>query len=167
MGGAGSVVSYLAPTTATSDPAERFGVLNNTTAGGVFSVTGSAAGGTILRFNSLNVTAGLTFRGDDLGGITLGAGVTRILIDAFTSNLPVIPNVFFANTAGTGTSTSPAGYDSCAVWFSLPPRPLPAPRSTTSRRITSRPPPPTRPTPMRPPRRACRFTASHSMAVRR
>jgi autotransporter-associated beta strand protein len=111
LGGVGSVVSYLAPTTATSDPAERFGILNNTVAGGVFSVTGSAASGTVLRFNSLNVTAGLTLRGDDLGGITLGAGVTRILIDAFTSNLSVIPNVFFANTAGTGTSTNPAGYD--------------------------------------------------------
>lgn len=111
LGGAGAVASYLAPTTATSDPAERFGVLNGTVAGGVFSITGSAAGGTILRFNSLNAVASVTLRGDDLGGAVLGANVTRLFFDSFTTNLSVIPNVFFANTAGTATSSTPAGYD--------------------------------------------------------
>jgi autotransporter-associated beta strand protein len=113
LGGAGSVFSYIAPTTVTTDPAERIGVLTNGTAGSVFSITGNAGAtnGTILRFSSLNATASLTIRGDALGDAVLGPNVTRLLIDSLTTAQTILPNVFFANTAGTATSTIPAGYD--------------------------------------------------------
>ena len=111
LSGTGSIVSYIAPTTAPNATAERIGVLVNSAAGNVFSVAGSPGGVTTIRLGVFTTTGALTFRGDNLGSLTPGAGTTQIFIDTLLSNQPIIPNVFFANTAGTGTSTSPTGYD--------------------------------------------------------
>ncbi len=107
--GAG-LVSYLPPTTTIVGAAERFGVLESAAAGGVFSVSSvGAVSPVVVRVGSLVANAALTLRGTDLGG-TAG-NYTRILVDAFATNQAVLPNVFFANTAGTATSGTAAGYD--------------------------------------------------------
>jgi autotransporter-associated beta strand protein len=124
LSGAGAVVSYLAPSAATTDPAERMGVLRSTVAGGVFSVTGGAGSGTALRFTGLDATATLTIRGDQLGDVAFGTGTTRIFFDAFTTNIPILTNVFFASTAGTGTSTVAAGYDTVRGIVAFTPTPV-------------------------------------------
>ncbi|MGL6073503.1 MAG: beta strand repeat-containing protein [Fimbriiglobus sp.] len=104
-----ATTNYMAGSTATSDPAERFGLVSFPVSGSVFSVTGGSASPTILRFASLNNASTLTLRGTDLGGTS--GNYTRILIDSFTSNLSLIPNVFWDNSPGSGASTIRAGYD--------------------------------------------------------
>ena len=66
----------------------------------------------MIRFANLNAAGGtLTLRGDSLGGTT--GNYTRVYFDAppVASGL-IIPNVFFASTAGTGTSNVFAEWDS-------------------------------------------------------
>jgi autotransporter-associated beta strand protein len=109
----GGRFDYLAPSTATPAIAESVGTLEMNGFGNVVNITAdSATTPTVLQFHSLQDNAGnITFRGNNLGGNT--GNYTRIL---FESN-PVaisgdyIPNAFFANTPGTGTSTQWAGYD--------------------------------------------------------
>jgi fibronectin-binding autotransporter adhesin len=119
----GGLARYLPSATGSSTQTETFGILSSSTLGSVFSVASSAATGVQVRFSALNLSSALTIRGDGLGDSTLGANTTRILIDSFTSNVGVIPNLFFANTSGTTTSTLAAGYDVTRgiIQFSPPP----------------------------------------------
>lgn len=119
----GSVASYIAPSTVTPAVAERFGQLGSTALNSVFSITGGGASPTVLRISSLNLVGGnLTIRGTDLGGTT--GNYTRLLIDAYTTNQPFLPNVFFANTPGAGTSSTPAGYDTVRGLVQFTPTPF-------------------------------------------
>lgn len=108
----GGFASYVAPNTATGATAEQVGPLRVTAANSVFSVTGGTASPTVIRFTNLDVSTGsITLRGDDLGGTT--GNYTRIFFDsAPVANGAIIPNVFYAATAGTGTSTTQAQWDS-------------------------------------------------------
>ena len=107
----GGFAGYVPPATATAGTAEQFGLLTVTAANSVFNVAGSAASPTVLRFAALNLSGGnLTLRGESLGGSS--GNYTRIYFD--TPPAPsgtVIPNVFFANTSGTGTSSLAAQWD--------------------------------------------------------
>ena len=106
--GAGAVVTYIPPTSGTV-VAEQFGQLTAGGSGGVFNVAAGTSP-TVLRLGNLvAVGNSITLRGADLGGT--GPTNTRILIDNFAFNQAVLPNVFFEDTAGTGTSTAKAGYN--------------------------------------------------------
>ncbi|HEY2783544.1 MAG TPA: autotransporter-associated beta strand repeat-containing protein [Fimbriiglobus sp.] len=121
---ASGFASYIAPPTATVGTAEQFGPLNVTSAGSVFSVTGSSASPTVIRFSNLNLTGGnLTLRGDGLGD-TVG-NYTRIYFDtAPVLSGSIIPNVFYAATAGSGTSTIFAQWDSVLGVIPFTPIPI-------------------------------------------
>lgn len=107
------LVNYIAPSSATTDPAEQLGTLTLNGTNGVVNIDASAATSpTVLRFSNYVVTSGnVTFRGTDLGG-TVG-NYTRILFNTapVVSSGDLLPNAFFANTSGTTTSSTPAAYD--------------------------------------------------------
>jgi len=107
----GGLVNYTAGSTATGLTAQQLGNLIITAAGSVVNLDGTAATtDTNLRFGNLVVSSGsVTLRGTNLGAIASPA--TRIFFDAFTTNVSLLPNVFFDNTSGTGTSLTPTGYD--------------------------------------------------------
>jgi autotransporter-associated beta strand protein len=109
----GGTVNYVAPPAATSDPAERFGVLSASTGAGRLNIDASAATSpTVLRFAGLTpITTGtLLFSGTNLGG-TAG-NYTRVLFDAPPARdaFGIVPNAFFSD-ASNGASQGPAGYD--------------------------------------------------------
>lgn len=109
----GGRFDYLAPSTATPSVAEKMGTVNINGFGNVVNmVADTATSPTVLQFRNLLDTLGtVTFRGNNLGGNT--GNYTRILFD----QAPVLvtgdylPNAFYANTPGTGSSTQWAGYD--------------------------------------------------------
>ncbi len=121
---AGGFGNYRPPTAATVGTAEQMGPLNVTAAGSVFSITGSSASPTVIHFSNLNLTAGsITLRGDNLGGTS--GNYTRIYFDtAPVANGSIIPNVFFASTAGSGTGTIFAQWDSVLRVIQLVPIPV-------------------------------------------
>jgi len=103
------VFNYKAPPTAPGSTAERFGLLNNTTAGGVFTINGTAAGG----HQSPHPQPERHRRADHPRGQPrvghLRGEQHPLFIDGLTTNVSVLTNVFFANTSGTGTSSVSAG----------------------------------------------------------
>ena len=111
---AGGTFSYLAPSSATTDPAERIGVLTSTASGSRFDIDASAATSpTVIRFAGLgSITGGLLFSGTGLGNAT--GNYSRILFDtAPTLSGGVgspIQGATFANASG-GASQGPATYD--------------------------------------------------------
>jgi autotransporter-associated beta strand protein len=124
--GPGAAVRYLPPAAAVVGTAETIGTLDAAAGGGVLSLT-AGNGPVQVRIGNLVAANAVTIRGDDLGGDT--GNYTRVLLDALngtpvTAPFTVIPNVFFAATAGTTASTQPAGYDLTRGVIAFTPTPV-------------------------------------------
>jgi autotransporter-associated beta strand protein len=121
----GGTVNYIAGSTATADPAARFGPLTASAAAGRINVDASlATTPTVLHFASLTpiTTGSLLFSGTNLGGAS--GNYTRILFDTPPplTAANTLPNAFFSNVS-MGASQGAAAYDPVlgVILFNSPP----------------------------------------------